>query len=64
MLIVHPKNQEQLLAVESILKMLKIDFQKEQESSYDPEFVAKIKKSEQNFKNGNFTTIKVEDLWK
>lgn len=63
-LIVHPKNQEQLLAVESILKMLKIDFQKEQESFYDPEFVAKIKKSEQNFEDGNFTTIKVEDLWK
>lgn len=33
-------------------------------SPYDPEFVAKIKKSDKNFAEGKFTTIKVEDLWK
>lgn len=63
-LIVHPKNQEQLVAIEAVLKALKVDFNKEEESPYNPEFVAKIKQSEKNFKEGKFTTIKVEDLWK
>ncbi|MCL1937221.1 MAG: hypothetical protein FWF52_02360 [Candidatus Azobacteroides sp.] len=35
-----------------------------EESPYDPEFVAKIKKSEQQIKNGEFKIIKTEDLWK
>ncbi|MEX8548915.1 MAG: DUF2683 family protein [Mucilaginibacter sp.] len=33
-------------------------------STYNPKFVAKIKKSEKNFKEGKYITIKVEDLWK
>ena len=33
-------------------------------STYNSEFVAKIKKSEKNFKEGKYIAIKVEDLWK
>lgn len=63
-LIVHPKDQHQLKAIKVILKASDIDFKKEESSPYNPEFVAKIKKSEKNFKEGKYTTIKVEDLWK
>ena len=42
---------------------MKISFEKE-EKAYNPEFVAKIKESDQNYKDGKFKTIKVEDLWK
>jgi len=62
-LIVHPENKAQLNAVKQVLKAMKISFEKE-DKPYNPEFVAKIKKSEQNFKEGKFTKIAVEDLWK
>lgn len=62
-LIVHPKNQKQLAAVKAVLNALNVTFEKE-ENDYDPEFVAKIKKSEKNFKEGKFTILKVEELWK
>lgn len=62
-LIVHPENKAQLNAVKQVLKAMKISFEKE-EKPYNPGFVAKIKKSEQNFKEGKFTKIAIEDLWK
>lgn len=62
-LIVHPENKAQLNAVKQVLKAMKISFEKK-EKAYNPEFVAKIKESDQNYKDGKFKTIKVEDLWK
>ncbi len=50
--------------VKQVLKKLHVKIVAAEKSSYNPEFVAKIKKSEENFKEGKFTTIKVEDLWK
>jgi len=32
------------------------------ESPYDPEFVAKIKQSEKEFEEGNYTTVEKKDL--
>ncbi len=32
------------------------------ESLYDPEFVAKIKQSEKEFEEGNYTTVEKNDL--
>jgi len=58
-----PKNKAQLNAIKQVLKAMKISFEKE-EKAYNPEFVAKIKESDQNYKDGKFKTIKVEDLWK
>lgn len=45
------------------MKALKIKFEIA-EKPYNPEFVAKIKRSEDDFKNGRFTTVKVEDISK
>lgn len=36
---------------------------KEEESLYSPEFVAKIKKAEENIKKGKTTRLNPEDIW-
>ena len=62
---IHPETKEQLNAVEAFLKALKVPFKKTKEKKpYKPEFVDKIKKSKENFAEGKYTTVKVEDLWK
>jgi hypothetical protein len=57
-LTIHPKNKEQLDAVTSVLKVLKIPFKKE-ESPYDPEFVKMIRNAEKN-REGSII-LKTED---
>ncbi|MDR6966193.1 putative metal-binding protein [Flavobacterium arsenatis] len=67
--IVHPKNQEERNVVKAFLEALKIKFEKttEQnpdESPYNPEFVATMEKSKQDFKEGKITRINLDDIWK
>ncbi|KIA93338.1 hypothetical protein OC25_12935 [Pedobacter kyungheensis] len=62
-LIVHPKNKEQLSALKAFIKALKIDFTTEK-NTYNPEFVAKIKRSQEQMNSGKGTKIAIEDLWK
>ncbi|MDR3695032.1 DUF2683 family protein [Mucilaginibacter sp.] len=61
-LIVEPKNRKELQAIKAVLKALEISFRTEEERPYDPEFVAKIKKSEQQVKEGKVTRVKKEEL--
>ena len=35
-----------------------------EESPYNPEFVTKIKQSQEQIRNGEYRIIKTEDLWK
>jgi meiotically up-regulated gene 157 (Mug157) protein len=63
-LTVRPKNKKQLMAVTAILKALDVDFNKEKDSPYDPEFVAMIHQGTEDIKNGKGTKIKPEGLWK
>jgi len=44
-LTIHPQNNEQLEAIKSVLKALKIPFDK---SPYNPEYVKKIKDAEKD----------------
>lgn len=60
----HPENATQLEVLKSVMKALKIKFTIEKVKPYNQEFVAKIKRSEDNFKNGKYTTVKVADLSK
>ena len=55
------KDISQIEALKAFMKALKIKFEIG-EKPYNPEFVAKIKQSENDFKNGNFTTVKAKDL--
>ncbi|HEY4196043.1 MAG TPA: DUF2683 family protein [Mucilaginibacter sp.] len=62
-LIAHPESKEKSDALKAFMKALKIPFE-EDKSPYDPEFVKKIKRSEEDFKAGRFKAIKTDDLWK
>lgn len=57
-------DKSQIDALKAFLKALKIKFEieKKDEVSYDPEFVAKVKESREQYKNGEFTTVKPENL--
>jgi hypothetical protein len=64
-LIVRPKNKEQLKALKAVLKALKIDFkiEKSTEKPYNPEFAAKMKRGEEDIKAGRATKIEPADIW-
>ncbi|WP_293789966.1 DUF2683 family protein [uncultured Pedobacter sp.] len=63
-IIAHPKNKKQEAAIEAILTALDVSFQKEEESPYDPEFVAKIKSRAVSAEKGNTTRIKdPKNIW-
>jgi len=60
---IHTENKEQIIALKAFMKALKIKFEVgKEETIYNPAFVAKITESEQQYKNGNYTTVKKEDL--
>lgn len=61
---VHPEDASQIEAIKAFMKALKIKFEISKEKPYNAEFVAKIKSSEEDFKNGKFTSVKAEDLGK
>ncbi|MEP6612947.1 MAG: DUF2683 family protein [Mucilaginibacter sp.] len=65
-LLVHAQDDNQLNATKAFLKALKIPFESVQdgESPYNPEFVAKIKKSIQQAKEGKVVKIALDDIWK
>lgn len=64
-LIVQPKNKEQLTALKAIMKALKVDFktEKSKKSLYNAEFIAKIKRGEEDIKAGRTTKIQPADIW-
>ena len=63
-IIVHPDNEDKFEALKTFMKAFKIKFEITKEKPYDSEFVAKIEKSRQQYKKGDYTVIKTEDLWK
>jgi hypothetical protein len=62
-LIVHPDSQDKLTAVKAVLKALKVDFD-ETETTYNPEFVAKMAEGEEDIKAGRTVKVTLNDLWK
>ena len=65
-LIVHTKNKSQADALKTIFKEMKIPFEKAEsnQSPYNPEFVAKIKRGEKAAKEGIGLKVNMENLWK
>lgn len=61
-LIIEPKSRKQLNAIKAVLKALDVTFRKEEESPYNPEFVARIRKSEQQFEEGKVTRVTKENI--
>lgn len=51
----------QIDAIKAFMTALKIKFEIV-DKPYNPDFVAKIKESEEDFKDGKFKTVKIEDV--
>jgi hypothetical protein len=60
-LTIHPQNREQLEAIKSVLKALKIPFNKNK-SPYDPIFIEKIKQAEQYDDNDTIILSNEKDI--
>jgi hypothetical protein len=66
-LIVHPLNEEQLNVIKTILEVLKVKFEFSKDETYNPDFVAKIQKARQDYKDGKgtvYTSDQLNALWK
>lgn len=61
---IHPQDQKQWNALKIIFEAMNVPFEKEEESFYNPEFVAKIKRGEQAAKEGKGMKVDMSDLWK
>ncbi len=60
--IIHPESIEQENALKAFAKALKMKIEVAKEKPYDPEFIAKIQESRQQFKEGKVTRVKKENL--
>ena len=66
-LIVHPLNEEQLNVIKTILEVLKVKFEFSKDETYNPDFVAKIQKARQDYKDGKgtvYTSDQLNAIWK
>ena len=61
---VYPENTKQLKAIKAVMVALNVRFEKKEDSPYDPEFVAKIERSKEQAKNGQYRTITIDEIWK
>lgn len=64
-IVIHPKNKEQLAVVKAFAKALKMDFEtKVAENRYNPEFVEQIQEADKSAKKGNVIRIKdAKNIW-
>ncbi len=58
----YTSDSSQIEAIKAVLKALKIQFEMTKEKPHNPDFVAKIKKSQQEYKEGHFVTVEKEDF--
>jgi len=58
----YPSDMVQIVAIKAEMKALKIKFEVSKEKPYNPEFVAKIQKGRQVYKDGNFVTLEKENF--
>jgi len=63
-LTVRPRNKKELSAIKKVLEVLKMDFESNDESPYDPEFVQRVLLAKEEIKQGKGVKIATEDLWK
>lgn len=61
--IAMPSNKEQLAALKAVMKALKVDFTTSN-SPYNPEFLAKVERAEEQIKSGKSRKITPADIWK
>jgi hypothetical protein len=63
----HTQDASQIEAIKAVMKAFKIKFEIAKEKPYNPEFVAKIEKGDQDNKAGKGRKVSIEELnslWK
>lgn len=60
--IAHPKTAEQVNALKAFMHALKIKFEVSMEEGYNPDFVAKIEESRQQYKKGEYVSVEKKDI--
>ncbi len=63
----YPSDMSQIVAIKAVMKALKIKFEVSKEKPYNPEFVAKIQKGRQDYKDGKGKVMTIDELnalWK
>lgn len=58
------EDSEQINAIKSVLKALKIKFELTKGKPYNPDFVNEILESKKQFEKGEYKVIQTKDLWK
>lgn len=59
--IAHPETEEQTNALKAFMEALKIRFEVSREG-YDPEFVAEVAESKEQYQKGDFTCVEKDEL--
>ena len=63
----YPSDMSQIVAIKAVMKALKIKFEVRKEKPYNPEFIAKIQKGRQDYKDGKGKVMTMDELnalWK
>lgn len=64
-LLILPKNEAEQKAVKAFCQALNVAYEEEPPiENYNPEFVAKIKRSEEDLKTGRVHKVSLDDIWK
>ncbi len=58
----YTSDASQIEAIKAVLKAFKIQFEVTKDTPYNPDFVEKVRKSRQEYKEGNFVTIEKENF--
>jgi hypothetical protein len=62
-IIAHPQTTEQVDALRAFMQALKIKFEiSKEDEGYDPDFVAKIEESREQYKKGEFISVEKKDI--
>lgn len=61
-LIAHPSNEQEMNTIKAFFEALKIKFEVAKEPPYDPDFVAKIERGREDYKNGKGITLSMDEL--
>ena len=61
-LIAHPSNEQEMNTIKAFFETLKIKFEVVKDTPYDPEFVAKIERGREDYRNSKGITISMNEL--
>ena len=61
-LIAHPSNEQEMNTIKAFFEALRIKFEVVKEPPYDPDFVAKIERGREDYKNGKGITLSMDEL--